>query len=105
MKLSKNEAKFRKRFIAEYHYRKYEQRIFDDAIKELKTTYKEIYKSVKIGNLYMFMVAIEVSRTTNAMSNAMRRAALSVNEAITAMLNLQQELSSMSTLPEPPKGD
>lgn len=92
MKLSKNDDKFRKRFIAEHHYRKNEQRIFDDAIKELKKTYKEVYKSVKNGSSYMFMVVIAASRT----AAAMRRSALSIDEAATAMLNLSRHLEEIT---------
>lgn len=70
MRLSKAEHKYRIKFIQECHYNKAEQRIFDDAVAAMSETYKEVYKSMRNGNIYLFMATITVKRAAKAMSNA-----------------------------------
>jgi hypothetical protein len=55
--LSNREAKFRKKFIAEHHYNKTEQKIFDEAVRE-QGGYTVVYAAVKRGHTYAFMTVI-----------------------------------------------
>lgn len=69
-RLSRTEYKHRIKFIQECHYNKAEQRIFDDAVAAMSETYKEAYKSMRNGKIYLFMATITVKRAAKAMSNA-----------------------------------
>ncbi len=66
--LSKREAKFRNRFIAEHHYNKLEQCLFDEAVEIGDLSYSFIYKSVRNGTTYWFMTNIELRRLSRAMA-------------------------------------
>ena len=55
--LSNREAKFRKKFIAEHHYNKAEQKIFDEAVRE-QGGYEIFYAAEKVGEYYSFMTVI-----------------------------------------------
>ena len=59
--LSNREVKFRKKFIAEHHYNKAEQKIFDEAVRE-QGGYATVYAAVKIGEYYAFMTVITLRR-------------------------------------------
>lgn len=67
--LSKAEYKYRIKFIQECHYNKSEQRIFDEAVTGMDDTYKAVYKSMRNGQIYLFMATITVTRAAKAMSN------------------------------------
>ena len=66
-RLSKSEEKYRKKFICEQGYNKEEQRIFDEAKKNKDCSYKALYKTVRSGYVYMFMVSIGARRAAEAM--------------------------------------
>lgn len=66
MKLSKQESKYRKRFIAEKHYDKEEQRIFDQAVIDGQWRYKKAYMDMRKGIKYLFMVVIATRRAGKA---------------------------------------
>ena len=68
-KLTKNERKYRIKFIQECHYNKVEQRIFDVEVAAMGETYKGIYKSMRSGYVYMFMATITAQRAARAMAN------------------------------------
>ena len=59
--LSNREAKFRKKFIAEHHYNKAEQKIFDEAVRE-QGGYTVVYAEVKKGYIYLFMTGIALRK-------------------------------------------
>lgn len=67
IRLSKSEEKYRKRFICEQGYNKEEQRIFDEAKRDKGCSYKILYKTVRSGYVYMFMVSIGTRRAAEAM--------------------------------------
>ena len=66
MKLSKQESKYRKRFIAEKHYNKAEQRIFDQAVMDGQWRYKKVYINMRKGIIYLFMAVIATKRAGKA---------------------------------------
>lgn len=66
MRLSKSEEKYRKKFICEQGYNKEEQKIFDEAKRNKDCSYKALYKTVRNGYVYMFMVSIGARRTAEA---------------------------------------
>lgn len=68
--MTAKERKYRIKFIQEHHYNKAEQRIFDEAVASMDDTYKAVYKSMRSGNIYLFMATITVKRAAKAMSNA-----------------------------------
>jgi len=67
MALSKQESKYRIKFIQEHHYNKFEQKQFDEAKNRLGLSYKELYNNVKNGRTYMFMAVIAANKMAKAM--------------------------------------
>ena len=68
MRLSKQESKYRKKFIAEKHYNKAEQQIFDQAVMDSRWRYKEVYIDMRKGVTYLFMAVIAMRRASKAMA-------------------------------------
>lgn len=64
LNLSKQELKYRTKFIQEHHYNKSEQRQLDAAIIRLNISYKELYFNVRRGERYSFMAIIACNRAT-----------------------------------------
>ena len=67
--MSKNESKYRIKFIQEYHYNKQEQKEFDEAKLRLGLSYKQIYFNVHCGYTYVFMASISARRASNVFNN------------------------------------
>ena len=63
------EAKFRKRFIAEYHYNKVEQQMLDEVVKNGNLSYSFVYKAVRKGTEYLFMTDIALRRLSRTIMN------------------------------------
>ncbi len=81
--LSKKEAKYRNKFIQEYHYDKFEQKQLDMAKKDLKFPYKQIYLDAKRGFVYTFMIINSMNRANKAIS----KAGVSLKKAVQSMAN------------------
>lgn len=90
--LSNREAKFRKKFIAEHHYNKAEQKIFDEAVRE-QGGYAIVYAAVKVGEYYAFMTVITLRRLSKHLKEfGATASATSKNLAqITESLNATKE--------------
>ena len=90
--LSNREAKLRKKFIAEHHYNKAEQKIFDEAVRE-QGGYAIVYAAVKIGCIYPFMTGIALRKLSQRLREFSATAsATSKNLAqITESLNATKE--------------
>ena len=90
--LSNREAKFRKKFIAEHHYNKAEQKIFDEAVRE-QGGYAIVYAAVKVGEYYAFMTVIALRRLSKQLQEfGATASATSKNLAqITESLNATKE--------------
>lgn len=86
MQLSKQERKYRIKFIQEHHYNKFEQKQFDKAKDKLGMSYKELYNNVKNGRTYMLMTVISANR----MAKAMHEVGLSFKQATQYMQTLGQ---------------
>lgn len=84
--LSKQESKYRIKFIQEHHYDKFGQKYLDEAKNMLSLSYKELYNNVKNGRTYMFMTVISANR----MAKAMHEVGLSFKQATQYMQTLGQ---------------
>lgn len=69
MKLSKKERRYRMKIIQENQYNKAEQRILDEAVAEMRRSYKDIYEAQRGGALYWFMLVIASMRVSRAFIN------------------------------------
>ncbi len=69
MKLSRQEAKYRIKFIQEHHYNKAEQRLMDATMSLQNTSYAVIYKEARQGIVFSFMAIIATERATKAIRN------------------------------------
>lgn len=90
MKLSKKESRYRAKFIAECHYNKEEQRIFDRAVSDTGKRYKELYEDMRSGSVYTFMAEISALR----LSRNIRLAGMAAEEAaaiITPFANVARQ--------------
>ena len=90
--LSNREAKFRKKFIAEHHYNKAEQKIFDEAVRE-QGGYAVVYAAVKRGHTYAFMTVI----ATCKLSQCIKTFSTIVS---TASKNISQIAESLNAIKE-----
>ena len=62
LNLSKQALKYRSKFVQEHHYNKSEQKQLDEAVVQLKISYKELYFNVRKGERYLFMAVIVCNR-------------------------------------------
>lgn len=69
MKLSRKEAKYRIKLVQELHYNKAEQKIMDETIQSLNSSYKMVYKEARQGIVFSFMAIIATERATKAIRN------------------------------------
>jgi hypothetical protein len=93
MRLSKNEAKYRKKFIAEHNYNKVEQMMFDKEISSSPFSYKVVYECVKKGIYFSFMAGLSMHKLIRHM-DAMRTQA---NKLSNSFNNLWKELSDSNS--------
>lgn len=73
--LSRQEAKYRLKFIQENHYSKAEQKLMDTFMELQNASYKVVYKETCKGCVYSFMEAISANRVAIAIRNCGESAA------------------------------
>ena len=86
---TKNENKYRLKFIVECHCDKYEQRVLDATVAGTPNGYKRIYMLFRSGTISHIIA-------TNRFAKAVSKVGVSANEAANALLNLRLALKEMA---------